>query len=157
MKRIIFFVLLLWLMGCGSVKRTESRSAERDTHLYSVVSDSVAENRVSDMFRELLHDYTVRRIEVVYDTAGHRDSITGKPRVLREIRTEVTGNVRERETYRDSTEVRRVISEHRDSTANVKEVLAIEKERKGTGGVWWWLIGGVAVLMCVYRIYKFLK
>lgn len=147
-------MLLLPLMGCGSVKRMEKRRVESATCVNSTVIDSVTEKRVRELYRDWLHDYTVRRTELVYDTAV--DQETGRPRVLREIRTDVTGNVREREMSRDSVEVQRVVTERRDSTANVREVTESTKERKRTCGVWW-LIVGVAMLLCVYRVYKFLK
>lgn len=155
MKSILLGLLLL-LISCGSIKRMSEQNYSKDMLTSCSVLDSIAKKRIRNMYRELLHDYTIRRVEVVYDTTVSPNQKTGKHPVLRKILTEMTGNIRKHEQNRDSTNIElKEVQEH-DNINSVREHEVATKERKSTGQIWW-LVGSVTVILFICRICKFFK
>lgn len=155
MKSILLGLLLL-LISCGSIKRMSEQNYSKDMLTSYSVFDSIAKKRIQNMYRELLHDYTIHRVEVVYDTTVSLDKKTGKRPVLRKILTEMTGNIRKHEQNRDSMNIElREVQKH-DNINSVREHEVATKERKSTGQIWW-LVGLVVTILFICRIYKFFK
>lgn len=155
MKSILLGLLLL-LISCGSIKRMSEQNYSKDMLTSYSVLDSIAKKRIQNMDRELLHDYTIHRVEVVYDTTVSLDKKTGKRPVLRKTLTEMTGNIRKHEQNRDSMNIElRKVQKH-DNINSVREHEVATKERKSTGQIWW-LVGLVVTILFICRIYKFFK
>lgn len=155
MKSILLGLLLL-LISCGSIKRMSEQNYSKDMLTSCSVLDSIAKKRIRNMYRELLHDYTIRRVEVVYDTTVSPNQKTGKHPVLRKILTEMTGNIRKHEQNRDSTNIELKEVQQHDNINSVREHEVATKERKSTGQIWW-LVGSVTVILFICRICKFFK